>query len=116
MWAQLTEAWPRRVASAGWGAIVFWVSPDGTHRRLLGAACAPCMVGGQFPSSAASAPAAKLTAAAVIGLLLEEDNSGAMVRRVRWIADSTYALHVAGSVPTLPWPTTPAVLGPRCCE
>ena len=36
----------RRVAtsaSAGWGAIVFGVSPDGTHRRLLGAACAPCI-------------------------------------------------------------------------
>ena len=29
--AQLTAAWPRRVASAGWGAIVFGVSPDGTH-------------------------------------------------------------------------------------
>ena len=89
--AQLTEAWPRRVASAGWGAIVFEVSPDGTHRRLLGAACAPCMADGQFSTS----PAAELTAAAAIGLLLEEENSGGRVRRVCWIAESTYVLYVA---------------------
>ena len=78
--AQLTEAWPRRVASAGWGAIVSQVSLGGTHRRLLGAACAPCMMDGQFSTSAPSAPAAELTAAAAVGLLLDEENSGAWVR------------------------------------
>ena len=80
--AQLTEAWPRRVASAGWSAIVFGVPPDGTHRRLLRAACAPCMMDGQFSTSAPSAPAAELTA---VGILLEEENSGARMRRVSWI-------------------------------
>ena len=48
---QLTEAWPRRVPSAVWGAIVFGVSPDCTHRRLLRAACLPCMINGQFSTS-----------------------------------------------------------------
>ena len=92
--AQLTKAWPRRVASAGWGVVVFGISHDGAHRRLLGAACAPCMLEGQFSTSAPSAPAAELTAAAAVGLLLEEVNSGAKLRRVSWIADSTYALDV----------------------
>ena len=104
--AQLTEAWPRRVASAGWSVFVFGISHDGAHRRLLGAACAPCMLEGQFSTSAPSAPAAERTAAAAVGLLLEEGNSGARLRRVSWIADSTYALNVAGSAPTLSWPTT----------
>ena len=53
------------------------------------------MMDGQFPTSAPSAPVAELTAAAAVGLLLEEENSGARLRRVRWIADSTYALNVA---------------------
>ena len=69
---QLTKAWPRRVASAGWGVVVFGISHDGTHRRLLGAACAPCLLKGQFSTSAPSPPAAELTAAAAVGLLLEE--------------------------------------------
>ena len=43
-----------------------------------------CMMGDQFSTSAPSAPVAELT-----------ENSGARVRRVRWIADSTYALNVA---------------------
>ena len=76
--AELTEAWPRRVASAGWGAHRLW--------------CAPCMMDGQFSTSAPSEP----TAAAAVGLSPEEENSRARVRRVRWIADSTYALNVAG--------------------
>ena len=92
--AQLTKAWPRRVASAGWGVVVFGISHDGAHRRLLGAACAPCMLEGQFSTSAPSAPSADLTAAAPVGLLLEEGNSVAKLRRVSWIADSTYALNV----------------------
>ena len=92
--AQLTEAWPRRVASAGWGVVVFGISHDGAHRRLLGAACAPCTSECQFSTSAPSAAAAELTAAAV-GQKLEEVNSGARLRRVSWIADSTYVLNVA---------------------
>ena len=52
------------------------------------------MLEGQFSTSAPSAPAAELTAAAAAGVLLEEENSGAKVRRVSWIADSTYALSV----------------------
>ena len=92
--AQLTKAWPRRVASAGWGVVVFGISHDGAHRRLLGAACAPCIFEGQFSTSAPSAPAAELTAAAAVELLLEEENSGAKLRLVRWIAAPTYALDV----------------------
>ena len=92
--AQLTKAWPRRVASAGWGVVVLGISHDGAHRRLLGAACAPCMLEGQFSTSAPSAPAAELTTAAAVGLLLEEGNSGDKMRRASWIADSTYALDV----------------------
>ena len=53
------------------------------------------MMGGQFSTSAPSAPVAELIAAAAVGLLVEEENSGARVRRVSWIADSTYALNVA---------------------
>ena len=90
--AQLTKAWPRRVASAGCGVVVFGISHDGTHRRLLGAACAPCMFEGQFSTSAPCAPAAELTAAAAVGLFLEEGNSGTKLQRVSWIADSTYEL------------------------
>ena len=92
--AQLTEAWPRRVASAGWGVVVFWISHDGAHSRLLGAARAPCMLEGQFSTSAPSAPAAELTAAAAVGLLLEKGNSAAKLRRVSWIAESAHALNV----------------------
>ena len=77
--AQLTKAWRRRVASAGWGVVVFGISHDGAHRRLLGAACAPCMLEGPFSTSAPSAPAAELTAAAAVGPLLEEGNSGEKV-------------------------------------
>ena len=75
--AQLTKPWPRRVASAGWRVVVFGISHDGAHRRLLGAACAPCMLEGHFSTSAPSAPAAEVTAAAAVGLLLEEGNSSA---------------------------------------
>ena len=90
--AQLAEVWARRVASAGWRVVVFGISHDGAHRRLLGAACAPCMLEGQFSTFAPSAPAAELaTAAAAVGLLLEEENSRARLRRVSWIADSTHA-------------------------
>ena len=92
--AQLTKAWPRRVASAGWGVVVFGISHDGAHRRLLGAACAPSMLEGHFSTSAPSAPVAELTAAAAVGLLLEVWNSGAKLRCASWIADSTYALDV----------------------
>ena len=56
--------------------------------------CAPCMLEGQFSTSAPSAPAAELTAAAAVGLLLEEGNSSVKLRRISWIADSTYALNV----------------------
>ena len=44
---------------------------------------------------APSAPVAELTAAAAVGLLLEEENVGTKVRRVHWTADSTNALDVA---------------------
>ena len=54
-----------------------------------------CMKEGQFSTSAPSAPAAEVTGAAAVGLLLKEENTGARVRRVRWMADSTYALDVA---------------------
>ena len=89
------------------GVLSCLASPFSAHRRLLGAASAPCMLEGQFSTSAPSAPAADLTAAAAVGLLLEERDSGAKLRRVSWIADSTYALDVtrtqgqrAGSTPT----------------
>ena len=75
------------------------------------------MLEGQFSTFAPSAPAAELTAAAAVGLLLEEENSSARLRRVSWIADSTYARtwqrKDAGSAPTLSWPTTLVAHGQR---
>ena len=75
---------------------MFGISHDGARRRLLGVGCAPCMLEGQFSTSSPSAPAAELTAAAAaVELLLEEGNSSGKLRRVSWIAHSTYALNVA---------------------
>ena len=50
------------------------------------------MMVGQFSTSA---PTVELTAAAAVGLFLEEENFSARLRRVCWLADSTYALEVA---------------------
>ena len=92
--AQLTKAWPRRVANAGWGVVVFGISHDGAHRRPLGAACAPCMlrVSQRPPRHLHQQPS--LPQQQQSDSCSKRENSVAELRRVSWIADSTYALDV----------------------
>ena len=95
--AQLTMACPRRVTSARWNVVVFGISHDGAHRRLLGAACAPCMLEGQFSTSPQQ----------------QQSDSCSKRRTPAPSCDVSAGSQDAGSTPTLPWPTSRVVRGQR---
>ena len=83
----------RVVKSAGWAAVWLGTTQEG-RQVLLGGSSASVQLQGSFAVSAPSAPAAELTAAAAIAVLLDTSTEAAVLREIWWISDSKYALDV----------------------